>query len=728
MSKIKLTGESSGYVEISAGNAAGNNTLEAPTSGTRLVAHEGSQDVILNGNLTVNGVLSYEDTTNIDSVGLITARNGLHVTDGSVGIGTDNPTKDLTITGNNPGILLKEDSANSELLLTVSDSDGTGVIAATRPSNYTYEQLAIRGQDLIFETTSTQSRVERLRITSAGLVGVNCNPLSQFQVKTGTNQNIAFSSMSSEASIEAFNDAGSANVPLRLRGSELKFYISGTERLKIDSNGSAQFTGANSPSGRNTRISQYGSLLVATTGEILSNARCSIDAGNGNITTEGGVAAASVNLQSSSTNSWFQTGASYGGTNYVWAAKDSSANVWHSGLQTDGDLYLGGDITGTRNISLNGSNGSASFTGKVDIGSSYSGGEILLLGKSSGTSYTGYRNGGTYHGFIGHADQLVSGGSGTDFAIRSTNNLVFATNGNNERLRITSNGRLLLGHTSLTGDSDSAYSRLVVNGNTQASSKGGIVSLEHTQPVTNIYNNHQLGQIFFKAETGEEFGLIKVEAQGNASSTSSRGRMMFSTTNTNATTPTERMRIDCDGATTLRAANYGLGVRSIAGSSSVNTAYFGAHSSGAMTTGTITFEVYTNGTVKNATGTYGSLSDERLKENIIDAPSQWDDIKSLRIRKYNFRDNNEYETHTQIGLVAQETESVCPGLVQETPVREDATPVLDGDGNALETTKSVSTSVLYMKAVKALQEAQTRIETLETQLTDALARIAALEG
>ena len=84
MSKIKLTGESSGYVEISAGNAAGNNTLEAPTSGTRLVAHEGSQDVTLNGNLTVNGVISYEDTTNIDSVGVITARNGLQVTSGHI--------------------------------------------------------------------------------------------------------------------------------------------------------------------------------------------------------------------------------------------------------------------------------------------------------------------------------------------------------------------------------------------------------------------------------------------------------------------------------------------------------------------------------------------------------------------------------------------------------------------------------------------------------------------
>ena len=87
MSKIKLTGESSGYVEISAGNAAGNNTLEAPTSGTRLVAHEGSQDVTLNGNLTVNGVVSYEDVTNIDSVGVMTARSGLQVTSGHIGVG-----------------------------------------------------------------------------------------------------------------------------------------------------------------------------------------------------------------------------------------------------------------------------------------------------------------------------------------------------------------------------------------------------------------------------------------------------------------------------------------------------------------------------------------------------------------------------------------------------------------------------------------------------------------
>ena len=76
---------------------------------------------------------------------------------------------------------------------------------------------------------------------------------------------------------------------LNRENGDMRFDTNGTERLRIDSNGSAQFTGGSSPSGRNTRISQYGSLLVGTTGEILTNARCSIDAGNGNITSSGTV-------------------------------------------------------------------------------------------------------------------------------------------------------------------------------------------------------------------------------------------------------------------------------------------------------------------------------------------------------------------------------------------------------------------------------------------------------
>ena len=123
--------------------------------------------------------------------------------------------------------------------------------------------------------------------------------------------------------------------------------------------------------------------------------------------------------------------------------------------------------------------------------------------------------------------------------------------------------------------------------------------------------------------------------------------------------------------------------------------------------------MFTNGDVRNTNNSYGAISDIKLKENIVDANSQWDDIKSLQVRKYNFKPEANQQTHTQIGLVAQEVELVSPGLVSESPDR-------DEDGNDLGTvTKSVNYSVLYMKAVKALQEAMERIETLEQRLNDA---------
>ena len=122
-----------------------------------------------------------------------------------------------------------------------------------------------------------------------------------------------------------------------------------------------------------------------------------------------------------------------------------------------------------------------------------------------------------------------------------------------------------------------------------------------------------------------------------------------------------------------------------------------------------------DGDAQNTNNNFGGLSDSKLKENIVDANSQWDDIKAIQVRNYNYKADTPYSTHTQIGVIAQELETVCPGLVKDN-IDE------DGDGNDLGTvTKTVHYSVLYMKAVKALQEAMTRIETLET-------KVAALEA
>ena len=110
-----------------------------------------------------------------------------------------------------------------------------------------------------------------------------------------------------------------------------------------------------------------------------------------------------------------------------------------------------------------------------------------------------------------------------------------------------------------------------------------------------------------------------------------------------------------------------------------------------------------NGNVTNSTGSYGTISDEKLKENISDASSQWADVKALKVRKYSMKEDN-LGSANKIGVIAQELEtSGMNGLVEEIKWNK-------------ETVKTVKYSILYMKAIKALQEAMTRIETLEIEV------------
>ena len=150
--------------------------------------------------------------------------------------------------------------------------------------------------------------------------------------------------------------------------------LNGTVTTSIKANGSAQFgeSGGNFVSvdtdGKLTARNSSSSATVVLAANFNGTDNFTV-AANGTITSNSGLAAASVNLQSSSTASWFQTGTSLGGSDYVWAVKNSSTNTWHGGLKTSSDLYLGGDITSDPKILLNGSNGSASFDETVTIGS-----------------------------------------------------------------------------------------------------------------------------------------------------------------------------------------------------------------------------------------------------------------------------------------------------------------------------------------------------------------------
>jgi hypothetical protein len=276
---------------------------------------------------------------------------------------------------------------------------------------------------------------------------------------------------------------------------------------------------------------------------------------------------------------------------------------------------------------------------------------------------------------------------------------------NTERARIDSSGRLLVGTTTAVGSSNA----VVIKGTSGVSNAS--IYLGNTANASTLIAGNTLGFIEYGSADGGVGAQVLAAADGTWSSTSDcPTRLVFSTTVDGASSPTERFRISNGGGSSFYADTNTLTTATAQAAGTTFRVFTGAYSATNTTSGTISFQVFSNGNVQNTNNSYGAISDIKLKENIVDANSQWDDLKALQVRKYNFKEG---QTHTQIGLVAQEVELVSPGLVTESPDR-------DLEGNDLGTvTKSVNYSVLYMKAVKALQEAMERIETLEQRLNDA---------
>ena len=298
------------------------------------------------------------------------------------------------------------------------------------------------------------------------------------------------------------------------------------------------------------------------------------------------------------------------------------------------------------------------------------------------------------------------------YAIQSNGITFNATNGS-ASATIDTSGRLLIGTTTTSATCNTLLQAtggtggtLILSRNAATPADGEDLGFISFNDSAHIYNN----------------AVIRAQRDGGTwnATTSKPTRLVFATTADGASSPTERMRISNYGRIDMRTDTGSLGGTGIptlglfqSGDTTL-TQYliYGAHSATGYS-GTNCFAVLNNGNVINTNNSYGAISDIKLKENIIDASSQWADLKALQVRKYNFREETGQQTHTQIGLVAQEVELVSPGLVNESPDR-------DAEGNDLGTvTKGVNYSVLYMKAVKALQEAMERIETLEARLTAA---------
>ena len=125
-------------------------------------------------------------------------------------------------------------------------------------------------------------------------------------------------------------------------------------------------------------------------------------------------------------------------------------------------------------------------------------------------------------------------------------------------------------------------------------------------------------------------------------------------------------------------------------------------------TGASAFRFYVDwgGTIHATSTSISGISDERLKENIVDLETGLTEVMSLKPRRFDWKDDDKKNV---AGFVAQEVETVLPDLVDQFK------------HNTLEDAKGVRVGDMIPTLVKAIQEQQAMIEELK-------AEVAALKG
>jgi hypothetical protein len=189
-------------------------------------------------------------------------------------------------------------------------------------------------------------------------------------------------------------------------------------------------------------------------------------------------------------------------------------------------------------------------SGRVGIGTTSPAALLHLVTSSSGECFRAANgsDAARLHFYTANTgSQLQSQNSNLLLNAYDNYSLVLATN-NNERARIDTSGRLLVGTSTAPTVSDAQYGLLRTQGNSSSSSGFGLVSIARGEAPTSITSGEEIGYVYFTANDGSAFASIECRADGTAGSGDYPGRLVFSTTADGASSPTERMRIRNDGS------------------------------------------------------------------------------------------------------------------------------------------------------------------------------------
>ena len=747
-------------------------------------------------NVTIGGTLTYEDVTNIDSVGLVTARNGIEIgarpgVAASISVDGNMIVSGISTFGGNiagqtasfaQNLAIRLSSATNNLHVHQDDSDksiaqftnnttgsasGDGFQIGLSSSEEALLNMK-ESSNMVFKTADT----ERLRIDSSGrlLLGLASDSRTTSMIISGNT--------SGATSFGVLNiDIGTTSVSADTNLGIIRFGATG-DRRGADIRGMGDGTW-NAGSSHPTRLSFYTcassatspteKLRINSSGQVLIGSTSSRNVGGSTTNSRLQIEGTSTNTSSLSlVNNSADTAAPF-----VFFGKTRGNSVGESGQIQNGDTlgglsFIGADGTDTNNRSaeitavVNGS--PANNTIPTNLVFSTSSANAGQLTERFRLFYTNTGNGGIAKftspasGDMLNLQNDTASGQGFIIGVDTDNDYTYLKNNTSatysmafqvngaERVRIDPSGRLLVGTTSARNNFAFTTSAKI---QAEGAYNQGSISSTNTENSTNtcafvsakirgtgaVSNNDIVGSHVFEGYEGSAFrriaridGIARNSGGGISNNVISGDLAFYTRIDGNAEAEVVRFhhaKYALFGCNSLPSGS--VGGASIDCDPSDYPVYFKSSSAQYGASAYTHYQFFnTNGSVGqiliNGSGTsFVTSSDYRLKENQTAITDGITRIKQLKPYKFNFK----ADSNTVLdGFFAHEVSSVVPEAVsgEKDAVATEAnvkSGIAENVGDVVP--QGLDHAKLVPLLTAALQEAITKIETLET-------KVAALEG